>query len=87
MNRELNTCFVHFVNVGRLFGLLNEKDMEPMAPLVEVWVKQGVLPKTKVETEAAGAASKEASGGTTPKSAGGEGGGGAGAGGASGAAS
>ncbi|KAF2722671.1 Mob1/phocein [Polychaeton citri CBS 116435] len=42
--RELNTCFTHFVNVGRIFGLLSEKDMEPMAPLLNIWVKNGVLP-------------------------------------------
>ncbi len=44
-HRELNTCFVHFVNVGRIFNLLNEKDMEPMGPLVDLWVTSGVLPK------------------------------------------
>jgi hypothetical protein len=27
--------------------LLSEKDMEPMQPLVDVWVKQGVLPKVE----------------------------------------
>ena len=43
--RELNTCFVHFINVGRLFGLLTEKDMEPMMPLIEIWIKKGVLPE------------------------------------------
>lgn len=46
-HRELNTCFVHFMNVGRIYGLLNEKDVEPMAPLVEIWAKQGVLPPLK----------------------------------------
>ena len=45
-NRELNTCFVHFINVGRIFNLLTEKDMEPMAPLVELWVNMGVMPKS-----------------------------------------
>jgi MOB kinase activator 1 len=45
--RELNTCFVHFINVARLYNLLSEKDMEPMQPLVDVWVKQGVLPKVE----------------------------------------
>ena len=49
-HRELNTCFVHFVNVGRIYGLFNERDVEPMTPLIEIWVKQGVLPKIeKVE--------------------------------------
>ncbi|KAK5114913.1 hypothetical protein LTR62_002072 [Meristemomyces frigidus] len=44
-HRDLNTCFVHFVNVGRIYGLFNDKDMEPMQPLIDIWVKQGVLPK------------------------------------------
>lgn len=57
-HRELNTCFVHFMNVGRSYNLLNEKDIEPMLPLVDLWVKEGVLPKYEV-----------VSGGGTPVSA------------------
>ncbi|KAK3623632.1 hypothetical protein LTR56_021495 [Elasticomyces elasticus] len=45
--KELNTCFVHFVNVGRLYGLLGPGDWEPMGPLIETWVRQGVLPEAK----------------------------------------
>ncbi|KAK5702339.1 hypothetical protein LTR17_022413 [Elasticomyces elasticus] len=45
--KELNTCFVHFVNVGRLYGLLGPGDWEPMGPLIEMWVRQGVLPEAK----------------------------------------
>lgn len=48
VTRELNTCFIHFVNVGRLFGLLGEKEFEPMGPLVELWIRQGNLPKREV---------------------------------------
>lgn len=47
-HRELNTCFVHFMNVGRSYNLLNDKDIEPMLPLVELWVKDGILPKYEV---------------------------------------
>ena len=43
--RELNTCFVHFNNVGRRFGLISDKDTEPMQGLINLWVQQGVLPK------------------------------------------
>lgn len=43
--KELNTCFIHFVNVGRLFGLLNDKDLEPMGPLVDIWLEKGWLPR------------------------------------------
>nr|OQO31655.1 hypothetical protein B0A51_01145 [Rachicladosporium sp. CCFEE 5018] len=63
--RELNTCFVHFVNVGRLYGLLAERDVEPMQPLVELWVKQGVLPKVgKEEASAPGSAGGMGQGGS-----------------------
>ena len=50
--KELNTCFIHFVNVGRLFGLLSEKELEPMVPLIEIWQAKGLLPpppKSKTE--------------------------------------
>jgi len=43
--KELNTCFIHFVNVGRLFGLINDRDLEPMMPLVEIWLEKGWLPR------------------------------------------
>ncbi|KAJ9668551.1 hypothetical protein H2201_001193 [Coniosporium apollinis] len=45
--KELNTCFVHFVNVGKLYGLLGDKEMEPMMPLVELWVGKGLLPSQR----------------------------------------
>lgn len=58
--RELNTCFVHFINVARLYNLLSEKDTEPMQPLVDVWVRQGVLPKVeKPEAGSLGAANSQ----------------------------
>lgn len=43
--KELNTCFIHFVNVGRLFGLLGDKELEPMWPLIEIWLDKGWLPR------------------------------------------
>ncbi|KAK5168010.1 uncharacterized protein LTR77_006577 [Saxophila tyrrhenica] len=69
-HRELNTCFVHFINVGRIFNLLNEKDMEPMAGLVDLWVNSGVLPKRVNPTDVVQPAS---AGGSAPSSAGGAG--------------
>lgn len=42
--KELNTCFVHFINVGKLFGLLGDKEIEPMQPLVDLWLAKGLLP-------------------------------------------
>jgi len=43
--KELNTCFIHFVNVGRLFALLGDKDLEPMGPLIDIWLEKGWLPR------------------------------------------
>ena len=42
--KELNTCFVHFINVGKLFGLLGDKEIEPMQQLVDLWLAKGLLP-------------------------------------------
>jgi len=57
--KELNTCFIHFVNVGRLFGLLGDKEMEPMQPLIDLWLAKGLLPATpqSPKTESASTAS------------------------------
>ena len=44
--KELNTCFLHFVNVGKTFGLLAEKEIEPMGPLIDIWTSKGLLPTT-----------------------------------------
>jgi hypothetical protein len=42
--KELNTCFIHFVNVGKLFSLIGDKEMEPMQPLIDLWMARGLLP-------------------------------------------
>lgn len=42
--KELNTCFVHFINVGKVFGLLGDKETEPMQPLIDIWTAKGLLP-------------------------------------------
>ena len=59
--KELNTCFIHFVNVGKLFGILDDKDMEPLRPLVEIWVDKGLLPAT-VTAGGSGSATPNAGG-------------------------
>ncbi|MCJ1286934.1 hypothetical protein MMC26_006280 [Xylographa opegraphella] len=41
---DLNSCFVHFVTVSKLFGLLSDRDMEPMQPLVDLWITNGSIP-------------------------------------------
>ena len=45
--KELNTCFIHFVNVGRLWDLLSEKDMKPMQPLIDIWLGKNLIPSGK----------------------------------------
>lgn len=57
--KELNTCFIHFVNVGRLFGLLGDKDLEPMAPLIEIWLDKAWLPRPQSSQGQAAAAKKD----------------------------
>jgi hypothetical protein len=42
--KELNTCFIHFINVGKLYKLIGDKDMEPMQPLIDLWAAKGLLP-------------------------------------------
>jgi len=42
-HKELNTCFIHFVNVGRLFDLLEDKDVVPMQPLIDIWLNKELL--------------------------------------------
>ncbi|KAH8628965.1 hypothetical protein IG631_16222 [Alternaria alternata] len=42
--KELNTCFIHFINVGKLFNLIGDKEIEPMQPLVDLWAEKGLLP-------------------------------------------
>ncbi|KAF2745399.1 Mob1/phocein [Sporormia fimetaria CBS 119925] len=43
-HEQLNTCFIHFINVGKLHGLLGDKEIEPMQPLVDLWLAKGLLP-------------------------------------------
>jgi hypothetical protein len=48
--KELNTCFIHFVNVGKLFNLIGDKEMEPMQPLIDLWMARGLLPSAPKPT-------------------------------------
>ena len=41
---DLNSCFVHFMSVAKLFGLLPQKDCEPMQPLIDIWIANGSIP-------------------------------------------
>ncbi|KAF2034922.1 protein kinase-like protein activator [Setomelanomma holmii] len=49
--KELNTCFLHFINVGKLFNLIGDKEIEPMQPLVDLWAEQKLLPPASAMKE------------------------------------
>lgn len=40
----LNTCFVHFVTVAKYYRLVADKEMEPMQPLIDIYIKQEKIP-------------------------------------------
>ncbi|QKX56482.1 uncharacterized protein TRUGW13939_03587 [Talaromyces rugulosus] len=40
----LNMCFVHFVTVAKYYKLVAEKEMEPMQPLIDLFIKQEKIP-------------------------------------------
>ncbi|KAK4965251.1 hypothetical protein LTR66_010402 [Elasticomyces elasticus] len=42
-HKPLNTCFLHFINVGRVYGLITDKDVEPMQPLLNIWTAKDFL--------------------------------------------
>lgn len=44
MDKQLNSCFVHFMTVAMLYKLLSEKDLEPMQPLIDIWLASGAIP-------------------------------------------
>ncbi|KAI4245419.1 MAG: hypothetical protein L6R40_002479 [Gallowayella cf. fulva] len=41
---DLNSAFCYFVSVGKLFGLISDRDLEPMQALVDIWVSNGSIP-------------------------------------------
>ncbi|KAK7535470.1 protein kinase-like protein activator [Phyllosticta citricarpa] len=58
--KELNTCFIHFVNVGQQFDLISDKEMEPMMPLIQLWLAKGLLPEKQLEQPPQAAAPPQA---------------------------
>ncbi|KAL9592012.1 MAG: hypothetical protein Q9179_007146 [Wetmoreana sp. 5 TL-2023] len=41
---DLNSSFCFFVSVGKLFGLLSDRDLEPMHELIDIWIANGSIP-------------------------------------------
>lgn len=46
---ELNSCFVHFVTVAMYYDLLPKKDMESLQPLIDIFVREKVIPPEAVQ--------------------------------------
>ncbi len=46
--QQLNSCFVHFMTVAKLFNMLTDKDIEPMQPLIDIWLKNNAIPAEAV---------------------------------------
>ncbi|KAJ5160555.1 uncharacterized protein N7482_007559 [Penicillium canariense] len=40
----LNMCFVHFITVAKYYQLVSDKEMEPMQPLIDLFIKQQRVP-------------------------------------------
>jgi len=64
MTRELNTCFVHFVNVGRVFNIIGDKEMQPMMKLIQIWEAKGLLPNSQQQQKASSSRMETPLGGT-----------------------
>ncbi len=41
---DLNSCFCQFTTVAKLYGLLSDKDAEPLQPLIDIWIANGSVP-------------------------------------------
>ena len=40
----LNMCFIHFVTVAKYYKLVADKEMEPMQPLIDLFIRQQRIP-------------------------------------------
>ena len=44
LEKQLNSCFSHFILTATTLDLLRPEDIEPMRPLVDMWAADGTLP-------------------------------------------
>lgn len=44
LEKQLNSCFSHFILTATTLDLLRPEDIEPMKPLVDMWAADGTLP-------------------------------------------
>ena len=47
-SRRQNMAFVHFVTVAKYYKLVSDKEMEPMQPLIDLFIKQQRIPPEAV---------------------------------------
>lgn len=45
---ELNSCFVHFITIAMYYDLLAKKEMQPMRPLIDIFIRQSLIPADAV---------------------------------------
>lgn len=44
LEKQLNSCFSHFLLTATTLDLLRAQDLEPMQPLVDLWAANGTFP-------------------------------------------
>lgn len=44
LEKQLNSCFSHFILTATALDLLRPEDIEPMRPLIDLWAADGTLP-------------------------------------------
>lgn len=44
LEKQLNSCFSHFILTATTLDLLRVEDIEPLKPLVDLWAADGTLP-------------------------------------------
>lgn len=44
LEKQLNSCFSHFLLTATTLDLLRPTDLEPMQPLIDLWAANGTFP-------------------------------------------
>lgn len=44
LEKQLNSCFSHFVLTATALDMLKPQELEPMQPLIDLWAANGTLP-------------------------------------------
>lgn len=46
IEKSMNSCFSHFILTATEIDMLKPQELEPMAPLIDLWAANGTFPKT-----------------------------------------